>query len=78
MSITSALATGPTKPTKGPTCETCKWLAGLTPELRQGAQTLLDDGDYQHTQLAREFKDDGLHVAAASLARHRRGDCAKA
>ena len=78
MSITSALATGPTKPAKGQTCQTCKWLAGLKPELRKGAQTLLDNPDYQHTQLKQEFEDDGLSVAAGTLARHRRGDCAKA
>ena len=78
MSITTALATGPTKPTKGQTCQTCKWLAGLKPELREGAQALLDNPDYAHTQLKQEFEDDGLHVAAGSLGRHRNGHCAKA
>ena len=75
MGIISALETGPTKPNKGATCYTCQWLTGLTPELSEGAQTLLADERYTNTELAEQFKDDGLDVASQSLGRHRLGRC---
>lgn len=75
MGIKSALASGPTRKPGGPSCATCQWLATLTPELQEGARSLMANREWSNPALANEFKDDGLRASSGSLGRHRAGEC---
>lgn len=72
--LAGAIESGPQKK-KGPSCGVGMWLATLDDETREEARTLLADPLWPHTELAKTFEPLGLDVAAATLARHRRGDC---
>lgn len=60
---------------KGPPCTMGLWLEGLGKTERAEAEQLLADSAWQHTQVSEALKALGVHVAAPTVSRHRRGVC---
>lgn len=78
--LAGALSAGPQR-NQGPECSVGAFLASLDDETRGEAVQILTDATWPHTQVTRVFTPLGLapgrapESVAATIARHRRGDC---
>jgi hypothetical protein len=61
---------------RGPTCKVQAILSEYTAAERVEWEAAFEDANIPPAQIVRAFRADGRDVAASTIARHLRGDCA--
>jgi hypothetical protein len=62
---------------KGPTCTVCELLRTLDADDLAALTDALDDASLAHAQIYRALRAEGYAIRPNTVARHRRGECAK-
>lgn len=75
MTLADALTAHKTGP-KGPTCSMCVLVRDLPKADRDALVAALNDSSFTHAAISRALNAEGFKVAAMTVGRHRKGECA--
>lgn len=74
MNLAEAFKEAPVKDL-GPACSVAAIIKSLPPDDADALRAAIADDRWRSTDITRVLADEGIHVGAHAMARHRRGGC---
>lgn len=74
MNLAEAFKETPVKD-MGPACSVAALMKSLPPSDAEALRAAIADDRWRGTDISRVLADEGIHVGASAITRHRRGGC---